>query len=184
MAGESNHKNLRVCFMGSRQVGIIGALTVLAEGNSILSAVSYSEQLKDILELLAIPQCRSINDNKFIAKLKEADVLLCVHGKEIVRPDFLKLPRLGCINLHPYLYKYKGANPVGRALKDGEIKASVGAHIMEAKVDFGRVLVEEFIDVSGANSVEEIYNLLYPYYGIVVLKALEVICRENKKNKK
>ncbi len=184
MTDDSSHKNLKVCFMGGRQAGIVSALSVLAKGNSILSAVSYSEELKRILMFLGVPQCKSIKDKKFVAKLKKADVLLCVHGKEIVKPDFLKLPKLRSINLHPYLYKYKGANPVGRALKDGEVKASVGAHIMEEKVDSGKVLVEEFVDVSNANSVKEIYNLLYPYYGIVVLKALEIICREHKKNKK
>jgi hypothetical protein len=46
---------------------------------------------------------------------------------------------------------------------------------MTENVDQGEVLVEEFVDVSGKRSVDEIYNVLYPYYSIALLKALKVL---------
>lgn len=46
---------------------------------------------------------------------------------------------------------------------------------MQERVDEGSVLVEDFVDVSGAGSVREIYNKLYPYYAVVVSKALDII---------
>lgn len=174
-------KKLKICFIGGRQAGIIAALAVLSKGNKILSAVSYSQDLTNILNTLGIFLYNSIEDKKFIKKLRACDLLLSVHGREIVKPHILNLPKLGCINVHPYLYKYKGANPVERALKDKEFKASVGVHIMSNKIDEGKVLVEEFVDVSGASSVEEIYNRLYPCYSMVTLKALEIIRRKYEK---
>jgi len=164
---------LKVCLMGSNQAGVVGALTILSKGHSIIAAVGYSEDFCKLLSLLEIPLYESITNNDFIDKLSVADVLFSVHGKEIVKLDLLRLPKLGCVNLHPYLYKYKGANPVGRAFQDKEFKASVGAHIMEEAIDEGKVLVEEFIDVSGANSCDEIYNKLYPIYSMVMLKVLD-----------
>lgn len=175
-----NKYNLKVVFMGGRQAGIIGAMTVLSAGVKISAAVSYSQEFADILKYLEIPIYKSINDDGFVKSLRNADILLSVHGREIVKPSLLRLPKLGAINIHPYFYKYKGANPVERALKDKEFKASVAAHLMESKVDTGRVLVEEFIDVSGACSVAEIYNMLYSHYCSVVLKALELISYEKK----
>lgn len=177
-----SRNSLKICFMGGKQTGIIGVLTVLSKGNRILSAVSYSENLTNILIFFGIPVYKSVNDKHFIKNLSEADVLLSVHGREIVEPDLLQLPKFGAINVHPYLYKYKGANPVGRALKDKEVKASVGVHVMDEQIDQGDVFVEEFIDVSGANSVEEIYNRLYPCYCSVILKILDRIQNENKKH--
>lgn len=170
--------------MGGKQAGIIGALTALSEGNQILSAVSYSDDLTGILKTLDIPLYKSVKDKDFIKRLRRADLLLSVHGREIVKDDLLKLPKLGGINLHPYLYKYKGVNPVGKAFKDKEFKASVGGHIMRDKIDQGEVLVEEFVDVSGSNSIDEIYNKLYPYYSIIVLKALNMLCNKYEKRKK
>lgn len=167
--------NLNICFMGSNQAGMIGALTILSKGARMLSAVSYTDDLTDLLKFFRIPVYRSINEKGFAEKLKMSDLLVSVHGKEIVGAGLLKLPRFGAVNLHPYLYKYKGADPVGRALKDGEFRASVGAHLMEEKVDEGYVVAEEFIDVSGAKSAEEVYNRLYPCYSRIMLKALSAI---------
>lgn len=172
-------RELKICFMGGKQAGIIGMLTILARGYKIIAAVSYSDDLTNILNIFGIPLYKSINDKGFIRVLGESDVLLSVHGREIVKRE-LRLPKYGAINIHPYLYKYKGPNPVEKALRDGQFKASVGAHLMEEHIDRGKILVEEFIDVSGSNSVEEIYNRLYPYYAIVALKALDMIRNEHK----
>ncbi|MEA3347020.1 MAG: formyltransferase family protein, partial [Candidatus Auribacterota bacterium] len=151
-------KKLKICFMGGRQAGLVGALTVLSKGCEILSAVSYSDELTGILEFFGIPVYKSIKDENFVKFASNSDLLLSVHGREIVKQNLLDLPKLGAVNVHPYLYKYKGTNPVGRALADKEFKASVGAHFMTQKVDEGKVLFEEFLDVAGSDSVEEIYN--------------------------
>lgn len=166
-------KKLNICFIGSSQAGVIGALTVLAKNANIVAAVSYTDYLTEMLSALNIDLYKSINSEKFKDVLKKSDLLLSVHGREIVKEDLLRLPKYGAINLHPYLYKYKGVNPVERALKDGEFKASVGAHIMEGKVDNGRVLFEEFVDVSGSLNAESVYNKIYPSYCNVLLKVLD-----------
>lgn len=167
--------SLKICFMGGQQAGVIGLLAALAKGSRVLAAVSYSDELKVVLDYFNIPVYKTIRNENFVKSLSNADLLLSVHGREIVKQDLLKLPRFDAVNIHPFLYKYKGTDPVGRALRDGETKASVGAHIMQERVDEGPVLVEEFVDVSGADSVLEIYNRLYPYYALVVSKALDAI---------
>ena len=170
--------------MGGKQAGIVGALTVLSQGHKVISAISYSSALTDILGSLNIPVYESIKDKRFVKDLSRADIILSVHGREFVKQNLLELTKLGGINVHPYLYKYKGAKPVERAFREQVFKASVGAHIMEDGIDMGKVLTEEFVDVSEANSPEEIYNLLYPYYSIVIFKALDKICTEYKKHAK
>ncbi len=177
----NTRRKFKITYMGGNQAGIIGALTALSLGNDITAAVSYSNDLTYILHLLNIKTYDSIKNKQFIDKVKRSDMLLSVHGREIVKPDLLNASKLGAINIHPYLYKYKGANPVERALKDKEFKASVGAHIMVENVDEGEVLVEEFIDVYPSKNVEEVYNKLYPYYSIVILKAISAILKRYEK---
>ena len=48
---------------------------------------------------------------------------------------------------------------------------------MVEEVDAGEVLVEEFVDVSDAQSVLDIYNRLYPYYSIAVGKGLDIVSK-------
>lgn len=163
-----------ICFMGANQAGIVGLLTILSLKEEVLSAVSYSDELTEILDCFNIPTYQSIHNPKFIEDLKKAELLISVHGREIVPKELLGLPSMGCINVHPYLYKYKGLRPVKRALEDKNFKASVGVHIMSEKVDEGQVIVEEFVDVGEAKSEEEIHNRLYPYYVLALLKVLNM----------
>lgn len=167
--------------MVGNQAGMFGVLAALATGCKILSAVSYSESVSKLLARMNIPVAKNIHDSQFIRKLKTSDLLLCVHGREIVPQKILDLPKSGAVNVHPYLHKYKGADPIGRALKDGDFHASVGAHRMSAEVDAGDILVEEFLEIGPADSVEEVYNRLYPVYVQVILKTLEVIKKNLKK---
>jgi methionyl-tRNA formyltransferase len=172
--------NLKICFIGGKQAGILGVLALLSKGHEVLSAVSYSEDLTNILSVMNICLHKSVYDIDFIDQIKQSDLLVCVHGREILCSELLRLPKIFCVNVHPYLYRYKGQDPVARALRDKEFKASVGAHIMTEKIDGGEVLAEEFTDVSGSSSEEEIYNRLYPYYVTVIFKTLKIA--ESKKN--
>jgi hypothetical protein len=121
---EVNKKdNLKICFMGGRQAGVIGALTALAKGADIIAAVSYSDDLKAVLDAFEIGVYKTVGDKEFVKHLSNADVLLSVHGGEIVEAytqafrdnPFFDLPEekkgvksawhLYCIRLRD---KYKG----------------------------------------------------------------------------
>ena len=169
------NKKLKVSYMGGSQSGVIGILTLLSKGHTIVGAASYFEGLTKILKYFDIPVFASTKDQGFNDGLKNSDILVSVHGREIVKEEQLKAPRLGCINVHPYLYKYKGANPIKRAFMDKNFKGSVGVHKMTTEIDAGEVIVEEFVNVEGAKTEIEIYNILYPYYSSALLKALDII---------
>ncbi|OGW84522.1 MAG: hypothetical protein A3C35_02500 [Omnitrophica bacterium RIFCSPHIGHO2_02_FULL_46_11] len=166
---------MKIAYLGGKHVGILGALTVLALGHKISGVVSYSEDLTGVLRDFGLTCYRSIRDNAFQDALKNSDLLLCVHGREIVPSSMLQLPQKGGINLHPYLYRYPGANPIQRALQESNFRASVGAHRMTSQVDAGEVLCEEFTEAEGANTVEEVYAKLYPLYIQVIILTLSKI---------
>ena len=46
---------------------------------------------------------------------------------------------------------------------------------MTENVDEGEVLAEEFVQVEGKDTVEAVYNALYPYYAIALVKALTIM---------
>jgi len=171
-------KKLKICFMGGKEAGINAVLTVLSEGHDIICAASYSDDLTDMLGRHKVPVSDSINDAAFILALHKADLLLSVHGREVVPSELLAKPSRGSVNVHPFLYAYKGKDPVGRALNEGNFKASVGAHIMTDELDGGKLLVEEFLDISGTKTREEAYEKLYPVYQRVVKQVLDVISND------
>ncbi len=162
----------KVVFLGGKQAGCTGLLTLYGAGCEVLGVVAYDPQVRQLAKTLGLPLFKSVEEQAVKPLLGRADLLVCVHGREIVPPKLLRLPRLGGLNVHPCLYAYKGANPIARLLRDKNPKASVGVHRMEGPVDAGRVLVEEFLDVSGWRTPEEVYNVLYPLYADALLKAL------------
>ena len=163
---------LSVVYVGGRQAGCVGLLTVAAARCRILGVVAYDEEVTRIAEGLRLASCRSIHDALVRDWLARSELLVSVHGREIVPPALLSLPRHGGINAHPCLWAYKGASPVERLLRDRNPRASVGVHRMTQRLDEGEVLAEEFVDVPGAQRPESVYNALYPLYASVLLKAL------------
>lgn len=172
---QGKNRGLKVLFLGGKQAGCIGLLTLAAAGCKIQGAIAYDTAMEKLATTLNISTFSSLKQPEVEKLLSESDLLVCVHGREIVPKKLLELPRFGGINVHPCLYRYKGSNPVGRLLQDGCTQASVGAHRMTESVDEGEVLAEEFVDVTGKQSVEEVYNVLYPFYASALLKALRIL---------
>ena len=172
---------MKTVFMGGKQAGYIGLLTLCATGNRPSAVVAYSRSVDQLAVMLGLPVYGSLHGRGITARLLEmqlsvTDLLVSVHGREIVSGDLLAMPKYGGINVHPCLSDYPGANPVERYVNDGQTRpASVGVHRMTSVVDGGEVLVEEFVDIPGPLTVEGVYNELYPYYATALIKALEVV---------
>ena len=163
---------MNIAYMGGRQAGIIGLLTIQALGHDLAHVVAYDANMAKI--------ARSFTWEDVYRSLSEVnndwegvDLLLSVHGREIVSQSLLDRLPLGGINVHPCLYGFKGKNPVERFLKSNCKQASVGAHCMTSHIDEGEVLCEEYLQRNGSwTTVEEVYNHLYPLYPLVIHSAL------------
>jgi len=171
-------ESLRVVFLGSKQAGCIGLLTLAAAGCKIQGVIAYDDTVQKLAGMLHTSAFSSLKQPEVQKLLSQSDLLVSVHGREIVPKNFLELPRFGGINVHPCLYRYKGSRPIDRLLQDGCTQASVGVHRMTETVDEGEVLVEEFVDVTEKHSVEEVYNVLYPFYALALLTAIHKVRKE------
>lgn len=161
-----------VVYLGGKQAGCVGLLSLYGAGCHVLGVVAYDTYVTKLAAALGLPSFGSIREKRVRELLKISHLMACVHGREVVPKELLDLPRYGGINVHPCLSLYKGADPIQRLLQAGASRASVGVHRMNERVDEGEVLVEEFVALSGQRSVEEVYNILYPLYALVLLKAL------------
>ncbi|KKL63593.1 hypothetical protein LCGC14_2173530 [marine sediment metagenome] len=167
-----------VVYFGGKQAGCVGLLTVLSFGCTVKGVVSYDVLMSNLASALGYKVYDTIKHPDVAELLTESDLLVSVHCREIVPQSLLDLPRLGSMNVHPCLYKYKGSDPIQRLLKDGGKIASVGIHRMTAVLDAGEVLTELYVNVEGKKSEEEIYNTLYPYYSLAILESLKRIMKD------
>ncbi len=165
---------MKVLYLGGRQAGIIGLLTTLACGCKVKGVVTTSQILKDVAVSLGLPVYRSVKLPEVKALLHKVDLMISVHSREIVPEELLDISCLGGINVHPMLYRFKGADPVSRWLESGDSKGSVGVHIMTDVIDEGLTLCEIFkdIDRKTVKTVVDVYNELYPLYSQAIIAAL------------
>jgi len=71
----------------------------------------------------------------------------------IVPPEVLRLPPLGCINIHASLLpRWRGAAPVERAIPAGDRFTGISIMQMDAGLDTGPVLLQRHIEISRAHT--------------------------------
>jgi len=167
---------MKVIFYGGRMAGLANLLATMALGHEVLCVVPVDDIVESVaLKLgLNVKKPKNINEEEFVDYLESlgAEVFLCCHGRQIIKPRILKLFK--CVNFHPCLYKYKGADPIKRLLAEGNTKASVAAHWMVEKVDEGGVIVENFKEVQSTTEIG-VYNELYPVYAQTLIDMFKKI---------
>ncbi|MBZ8182570.1 methionyl-tRNA formyltransferase [Oscillatoria salina] len=95
---------------------------------------------------LPVWQPKSIKKNAAtLAKLREtqADAFVVVAYGQILSPEILDIPKLGCINVHGSLLpKYRGAAPIQWCLYNGEPETGITTMLMDAGMDTGAMLLK------------------------------------------
>jgi len=73
----------------------------------------------------------------------QADAFVVVAYGQILSPEILEMPRLGCINSHGSLLpKYRGAAPIQWALYHGETETGITTMMMDIGMDTGDMLLK------------------------------------------
>ena len=90
-------------------------------------------------------------DSDLIEKLKSlnADFFITVAFGQILSQEVIDIPKSGVINLHASLLpKYRGANPIQRAITNGEAKTGVTTMMTDIGLDTGDILLVEEIEIT------------------------------------
>jgi methionyl-tRNA formyltransferase len=89
-------------------------------------------------------------DAQVLAELRSqhADAFIVVAYGQILSPEILAMPRLGCINAHGSLLpQYRGAAPIQWSLYNGDRETGVTTMLMDAGMDTGPMLMKQSIPV-------------------------------------
>ncbi|HAN10467.1 MAG TPA: methionyl-tRNA formyltransferase [Clostridiales bacterium] len=99
---------------------------------------------------LNILQPKDLRDIQFINTLKliNPDVIVVAAYGKILPSEIIKMPKYGCINVHPSLLpKYRGATPIHHAILNGDKYTGVTTMYMDEGVDTGDILLTSQIDI-------------------------------------
>lgn len=128
---------------------------------------------------LSVFQTASIRkDTELIQKLKDLnpDFFITFAFGQILSQEVLDIPKFGTINLHASLLpKYRGANPIQRAIYSGDSETGITSMITVLGLDAGDICLTEKIEITeNMTSVElaEIISDKSPFLLYRTLKGL------------
>ncbi len=103
------------------------------------------------------------NNDEFKNEIKELEPdLVCVVSYGVILPkSFLKIPALGCINVHPsMLPKYRGPAPIQWAILNGDNETGVSIMYLDAGMDSGDIILQEKVEIGEDETTGELWNRL------------------------
>ncbi|MBK8482585.1 MAG: methionyl-tRNA formyltransferase [Proteobacteria bacterium] len=179
---------MRVVFMGSPDFAV-PSLRALAAPHEVAAVVTQPDRPRGRGRALAAPavkqaagqlglpllQPRRVRSAEALAALAalEADVFVVAAFGQILSPELLALPRVGCINVHASLLPaYRGAAPINRAVLNGEPRSGVTIMLMDEGIDTGAVLAREAIDLRPDETAGSLHDRLAPLGADLLLRTL------------
>ncbi len=110
-------------------------------------------------------QVRDVNDAASIDLVRAyaPDLVIVLNFDQILRAQFIALPRLGVINVHPSLLpSLRGPCPAYWALQERRDVSGVSVHLIEdEKIDSGTLIVQSEVIVDRSLSVGELTTRLF-----------------------
>ncbi len=155
---------MRIVFFGTPDFAVPSLNALLDSGNDVLAVVTQPDKVKGRGRLLSQPpvkdlalskgipviQPRNIRTDSFfeeLSLLKPEMIAVVAYGK-IIPPAVLKLPPLGCVNVHASLLPaYRGAAPIQWAIINGERRTGVTTMLMDEGLDTGDILLQKETDI-------------------------------------
>lgn len=112
---------------------------------------------------LPVLQPERVKDKDFLSALQQLhpEVIVVVAFGQILPPAMLRLPPLGCINVHASLLpRYRGAAPIHWAVMNGETETGVTTMFMAAGMDTGDIILQCRTDIGVNETTGDVHDRL------------------------
>ena len=115
---------------------------------------------------LGVPSCyiKSNDEDLIIRYFKSLDVdyVILAGWMRILSSKFIQAFPDKIINIHPSLLpKYKGLDPIQRALDNGDEVTGCTVHMVTEELDSGRILMQEEVDILPHDTIESVTKAVH-----------------------
>jgi len=110
---------------------------------------------------ITLVKTNNINEKHVVNKLKKNDVdLIWVLGwSQIVKPEILDIPKIGCIGSHPTeLPKYRGRAPIPWSIIKGLKESALTFFWLDSGVDNGDILIQKKFPIEINDTARDVYK--------------------------
>jgi methionyl-tRNA formyltransferase len=118
------------------------------------------------------------DDAELLDLLKQADpdVIVATNWRTWIPPEIFELPRHGTLNVHDSLLPaYGGFSPLIWALINDEKEVGVTAHMMDAGLDAGDIVVQRAVPVGPRDTSADLFRKTLALFGPITVDGLDLI---------
>jgi methionyl-tRNA formyltransferase len=106
----------------------------------------------------------------------EPDLAICSGFGWKLDPEALAVPRLGIVNSHPSLLpRWRGPNPFGWTLRNGDSELGFTFHLMDTGFDTGPILAQDSVPLTDEDSISTLFTHVDVLAGGLLPKTLSRI---------
>ena len=165
---------MRIVFMGT-PVFAVPILKGLIDNYDVIGVVSQPDKevgrkkvltktpVKELAEEYNIEVFQPIKIREDFEKIREWNpdiIITCAYG-QIIPEELIKIPRLGCINVHGSLLpKYRGGAPIHRSIINGDSETGITIMYMDKGMDNGNMISKRSIPIELDDNLETLSNKL------------------------
>ena len=142
-------------------------------GNKIQISPIKRYALENNIKIFQPASIRKEADILKSLKELEADYFVTFAFGQILSQEVLDIPKIGTINLHASLLpKYRGANPIQRALINGDEETGICTMITDVGLDSGDVCLTEKIKITQDMNFEQLHDIISELAPELIAKTL------------
>jgi methionyl-tRNA formyltransferase len=183
-------REIRVVFMGTPDVALPVLDALSNEGYQIVGVYTRRDRragrgrqmaespVKTLALELGIPvfQPASLrSDEAALAKLIELnpDIIVVAAYGLFLPSEFLELPSLGCLNIHPSLLpRHRGPSPVATAILEGDAETGVSLMKLDEGMDSGPILAQRRSPIGEDENTESLTSRLFEMGAQLLIETL------------
>ena len=110
-----------------------------------------------------------------LALLNPDAMVVAAYG-QILPKSILKIPKLGCLNIHASLLpRWRGAAPIERAILEGDRETGISIMKMNEGLDTGDILLEKKCTISNHETAQTLHDTLSNIGAKAILKTLNML---------
>ncbi|WP_055482522.1 methionyl-tRNA formyltransferase [Sphaerimonospora mesophila] len=181
---------MRVVMFGYQTWGHRTLQALLDSGHDVALAVTHprsdhayekiwNDSVAELAEAHDVPVLlRNRPDDELLLTLKkvEPDLIVANNWRTWIPPEIFTLPRYGTLNVHDSLLPaYAGFSPLIWALINGEKEVGVTAHMMDADLDAGDIVVQRAVPVGPHDTATDLFHRTVDLIAPIVAEALDLI---------
>jgi methionyl-tRNA formyltransferase len=189
-------KSLKIIFAGTPEFAARALEELLQSGHQVLAVYTQPDRpkgrglkltaspVKEVAIANNLPVFQPVNlkdesDQQLLANFN-ADVMVVAAYGLLLPAAVLRIPRLGCINIHPSLLpRWRGAAPIQRTIHAGDSKTAVTIMQMEEGLDTGPILLTREYTLLPDETSQTLHDKLADVGASALLETLDLLA-ENK----